>query len=263
MMRVLVTGATGMLGSNFVKNMQSRYNIYATGRENFEGNPAQNFLKYDLLSHNYNELIQWSRPDVIIHCAALTNIDYCEQNEEESLLINGESVKKLLSVCKEAKIIYISTDAVFPINRKISKESDYTAPHNIYGKSKELGEKYILEAGYPHCIVRTTPVGLNINKNKFSFLDWIISSLKNEKKISLFYDWIFSPISVWHLIDELDWFINNDISGSFHISGVEPISKYHFGKILAKELNLSINGISKTRSINGIITANINKVNGI
>ena len=95
-MRVLVTGASGMLGATLVERWKERYEVYATDRTNFDPKTDQNFLCFDLKKESYEDLMNWARPDVVIHCGALTNVDYCENHEAEALLINGQSVEKLL-----------------------------------------------------------------------------------------------------------------------------------------------------------------------
>ena len=83
MKRVLITGASGMLGANLVKLWSNKYNIFATSRSNFSDNAAKNYKIFDLKSEKYEELIEWAKPDIIVHCAAITNVDYCEENKDE------------------------------------------------------------------------------------------------------------------------------------------------------------------------------------
>ena len=70
-MRILITGASGMLGATLVEKWQNKFDIYATDKGNFANNPAKHFLIFDLLNESYKILIDWAEPDVIIHCAAV------------------------------------------------------------------------------------------------------------------------------------------------------------------------------------------------
>ena len=158
---------------------------------------------------------------------------------------NAESVKKFLEYGSDLRMILISSDSVFPDKLNMAKEVDQTMPQNVYGSSKEIAEKYILEYGNPHVVVRTTIIGKNINKQKIGFVDWIINSLQNGKKITLFYDAIFTPITIWSLSDELEWIIQNNISGVLHISSNEAISKYELGLRICKGLGFDSSLISK------------------
>ncbi len=236
-----------MLGATLVKLWNKKFKIYAIGGNNFSHNPAKNFKKFDLKTKNFKSLALWVKPDIIIHCAALTNHEYCQSNPKEAMLVNGDSVKKLIDVFPEAKLIFISTDAVFPLKTHLANEKTKTSPVTIYGKSKELGEKYFLSFSKNGCIVRTTIVGKNINPNKQGFAEWIVNSVRNGKKIVLYGDTMFTPISIWHFAKELEWIINNSTPKILHIAGREIVSKYDFGYNLCKKLNLDLNLISKGR----------------
>jgi dTDP-4-dehydrorhamnose reductase len=247
--KILVTGASGMLGACLVKFWSNKYNVFATSRSNFSDNTAKNYKIFDLKSENYGELIKWAKPDIIVHCAAITNVDYCEENPEEAMIINGESVRKLIDSAPNAKLIFISTDAVFPCQTHLVTENIRTGPKNIYGKSKEYGENFIKNSLKNNCIVRTTIIGKNINTYKQGFVDWIINSIKKGKSITLFDDVFFTPISIWHLADELEWIINNHVPKILHISGSEITTKYEFVYRLCKKMGLDTSLI-KSGSIN-------------
>lgn len=247
-MRILVTGASGMLGSNLAVELSKNHNVYGTGNSKII--ISINYQEFDLFNNCYDKLIQWSKPELIIHCAAITNGDYCEFNSWEAFKINGFSVKKLMEATHDqVKIIYISTDAVFPSSLNLARESDCKFPESVYGKSKELGEFFLTNSTRKHIIVRTTIVGINSYSNKSSFVQWILKSVKEKQPVKLFDDVLFTPISIWDFIDEVCFIINNDLFDSkvLHISGSESISKYEFGYELIKQLNLDTRYIKKGR----------------
>ncbi len=238
-MRVLITGASGMLGATLVEHYQEFMNIYATGNYDFRNNKAKNFKEFDLAEESFGELIDWAKPDVIIHCAAIINVNLCEEEKDHTLCVNGYSVKKFMDYAPKARIIYISSDAVFADEKYLATELEPPSPNNIYGKSKVLGEHFIKETEGAHCAIRTTIVGRNLNPSKQSFTEWIINTLVQDKAIDLFCDVIFTPIAIWHLAEELKWIIDNPVKGVFHVTGIEPISKYDFGFKLCKNLGLN------------------------
>jgi len=237
-MRLLITGATGMLGATLAEKWEKKFQIFTTGRESFTKLPSKHFMPFNLLSDSYDSLMNWANPDVVVHCAAITDLDYCENNIEKAMAVNAESVKKFLKYGFSTKLIFISSDAVFPNGIYMATEKNHTLPENIYGRTKEAGEKYILHSKGNHIAIRTTIVGKNINPKYRGFVEWIIHSLKNEKEISLFNDALFTPITIWHLADEIEWIINKDIKGILHVSGGQPISKYDFGKRICQALKL-------------------------
>lgn len=238
MKRVLITGASGMLGATLVKLWSKKYDVFATGHNDFPENPAKNYKVYELRSKSYAELIEWAEPEIIVHCAAITNVDYCEDNPDEAMFINGESVRKLLESAPDAKLIFISTDFVFPCQTHLVTENSPIGAENIYGKSKEYGESFIQNSTGNNCSIRLTIVGKNINTRKQGFAEWIVNSVKKGNYITLFSDVFFTPISIWHLADELEWVIANNTPKILHISGSETVTKYQFGYRLCQDLGL-------------------------
>lgn len=248
MKRILITGASGMLGATLADKWQGKFDVYGTDKDNFQNNPARNFVPFDLLDQSYDELLERAEPDVIVHCAAITNVDYCEEHPDETMAVSCESVDRFLKFAPYARLIFISSDAVFPDGIHMATEKDETGAENVYGRSKELGERFILKAGGSHCAIRTTIVGKNINPSKQGFVEWIVNSVKDGKEIALFDDVLFTPITIWHLAEELECVIESDVSRSIHIAGRDAISKYDFGRILCEKLGLNV-GLIRIDSI--------------
>ena len=248
MKNILITGASGMLGASLVNDLKDQFNIYATGNSFFKEQHTQ-FRKFDLKSDCYVEIIKWSNPDIIIHSGALTNGNFCEKNPENAFNINGISVHKFLKATNNSvKIIYISTDAVFPASLHLAKETDCISPENVYGKSKELGEFFLKKSvDRSYTIIRTTIFGLNLNPNKSGFAEWIINSANESKEFGLFTDVLFTPISIWDLAREIEFLINSDNinSESVHIAG-DLCTKFEFGHKLLVKLNISTKSLSKS-----------------
>ena len=246
MKRILITGASGMLGSSLAIDLSRSHNVFATG--NSKMSLPLNYKIFDLSNESYKELIDWSKPELIIHCAALTNGNFCQNNPFDAFNINGYATKKFLDATEDyVKIIYISTDAVFTSSLNMAKEIDCTFPDNVYGKSKELGEFFLLNSNRDYLVLRTTIVGLNTYSNKNGFIEWILNSVKAKETISLFDDVLFSPISIWDFISEINFLVNKNSYKHkiFHLAGGDVISKYDFGKLLIKSLSLDLSYIKK------------------
>jgi dTDP-4-dehydrorhamnose reductase len=246
MINVLITGCTGMLGATLSKSLLKHFKVYSTGRSKFI-NDKYNCRSFDLNEQNYDELILWSNPEIIIHCAAITNGKYCSENPAIANKINGLSIKKLIDATSTStKIIYISSDAVFSSSTIYPSEKNKTNPESVYGKSKDLGEYYLKKFSKNFNIVRTTIVGLNVFKKNESFVEWIINSNLKKQKINLFNDVKFNPISIWDFSKEIKFIIDNNINEKIlHISGSEICSKYEFGIQIIRSLNLNLDYVSE------------------
>ena len=126
-MRILVTGASGMLGSSLAVELSREHKVFGTG--NSEITLPIDYKVFDLLKESYKELIKWSQPELIIHCAALTNGNFCQNNPLDAFNLNGCTTKKLMDASDDhVKIIYISTDAVFSSSLHMAKEVDCISP---------------------------------------------------------------------------------------------------------------------------------------
>jgi dTDP-4-dehydrorhamnose reductase len=247
--RVLITGASGMLGSSLLKVWTDKFDLYATStQENLSF--AGNYKKFDLISGNYKSLIEWSKPDYIIHSAALTNGNICDANPELAMKTNGLVLNELAKVISDrCRLVYISTDAVFPSASCNSKEGDQVLPESVYGKSKELGEFFVQLRLNNYSIIRTTIVGFNQLEGRQGFTEWIVNSAKAGNSIGLFEDVKFTPISCVHLAEMMEVIIEtkkfkNEI---VHIGSSEIYSKYDFGLNLLKALGFSAENVEPNK----------------
>lgn len=234
-----------MLGSHLVEIFQKQYEVFGSGNSDFENNKCYNYKVFDLTRKSFEKLKSWVIPDIIIHCGAITNLEFCQKRPKHAMEVNAYAVKKLLDTYPTAKFILISSDAVFPERDFSAKENSTTDPLNTYGLTKEMAENFISKD--KHLIIRTTIVGLNINKGKKSLVDWILQSLQQNKVINLFEDVIFTPITIWDLGSQIRNLIEVNVSGLFHIAGKNPISKFEFGIELCRELNFNERNIIKSK----------------
>ena len=249
MKNILITGASGMLGATLVNNLKYKFNVYATSNSKQLDYDIK-YMRFNLKSLCFKSLLKWSKPEIIIHCGALTDGLYCATNPDEAFSVNGESMQKIINASdKTVKIIYISTDAVFPSSLSMANEKDQTNPESVYGKSKEMGEKLLLKSKRDYIILRTTIVGKNINSSKNGFVEWIIESVLNKQKVKLFSDVLFNPISIWSFSNEIEFLLKSDkfYNNIFHLSGIDKTTKYDFGVNLINEMNLDVNYITKSK----------------
>ena len=237
-MNILITGSCGMLGQYFCKYFEKKNNIFKISkRKIFE----DQYLSIDFLdfnNKNIRRLEKFVEPDIIIHSAALTNVDLCEKDQAIAKKINYDSTKKIIQIFKGVKIIFISSDAVF--GEKIERfENSEVSPINYYGKTKILSEDLILKQKNG-IVIRTTPIGIN-SLDKNSFVDLMYASLKSNKKINMFKNVFFNPIHSEMLINYIEKIIISKKNGIWHINGKDICTKYDFAISFCSKLGIDKN----------------------
>ena len=256
MKKILLTGYSGMLGTEIYKKLKKKYKIFVTSSKNTKG---KNLFKFDFKRNNFEKLKKWVNPDIIIHCAGETNIDFCEKNKKKCEKINLNSIKKIVKYYPKSKLIFISSDSVYS-GKKPHSENSKKKPLNFYGLLKLKSENYIKKFCKNYFILRTTPVGFVGINNKKTFTSWIVDNIKDRISLNLFTDVFFSPISVKHLTREIEYIIKNDLKGIFNVSSSDSISKYEYAKKLCDRLNLDTSLLKKTKITNIKLYAKRNNI---
>ena len=243
--KILITGSHGLLGSSLVNYLSKKYQVIAFHRDkkilvNSFKNYRVNLINFKLFKKKFNEI----KPDIVIHTAAYINIDYCEKNKKKTKELNYFFVKNLSNLCKnKTKLIFISTDQIYGQSKLKNEKSHYFNPVNYYGRNKLDSEKYIIKNNTNYINIRTNFYGINIKKNKISFVEWILDALKNNKKISLFNDYYFNPISSIELSNNISKLINKNFIGTINLGSKDYCSKYEFGYYLSKKFKYNSSNI--------------------
>jgi dTDP-4-dehydrorhamnose reductase len=246
-MRIGVTGASGMLGTALIDELTNKYEIFATSRNKGLEKEGIQWDCFDLT--NSQKLKKWlvnTAPDVVVHCAAMVNVDGCESNVDFATKLHVNTTTTIANYLDKnnKRLVYISTDSVFDGRQnRPYVESDEVNPLNIYAKTKLLGEKPVLlmENGL---VLRTNIIGWSRSDN-FSFAEWILNGLAESKPLTLFDDVMFSPLHVSNLSIIITQAIESEISGLYHCTSKDSISKFDFGIKMATVFNLSISNIKK------------------
>jgi len=230
MKKVLIIGV-GFLGSYIIKQLEKNH-IDTIGTRITSNS---RFTSLDITDkENIEKVISKHRPDCIVNCAARVDVDFLEKSPQIAYSINSEGVKNLAEVSGKynTRLVHISTDSVFDGIQGFYNENDLPNPINVYGKSKELGERHIRNFHKNHVIIRTNFYGIH-NEGKFLF-NWIVDSLKSNKHIRGFNDVIFSPVEIGNLSEIIQEFILNSFIGTVHISSYDSMSKYDFALKIAQ-----------------------------
>lgn len=229
--RILVIGS-GFLGSKLIHKLKN-LGVDVIGTHFSE--KSNNSVHLDITdSIQIENLFSSFKPNLVINCAANTQVDYLETHPELAYLINSHGASNVADECnkKSIKMIHISTDSIFDGTRGSYTENDKPNPINIYAKSKLLGEELIKKNCSNFIIIRTNFFGFN-SEGKF-LLNSIVNALKESKEFIGFYDAYFSPLEISNLSDMIIELGNSNLSGIFHLSSDNMISKYQFACEIAK-----------------------------
>lgn len=233
--KVLLTGSSGLLGSNYNFEFRNKYEIFGVYK-NYPNPEIKNQFRADLIKkEEVAKIANALTPDLIIHCAALTNLDLCEDNYSLAYETNvGATLNLLMAFNAKTRFIYISTDSVFDGTRGNYRETDLPSPLNNYAKTKLEGESEVEHNSKNYAIIRTNIFGWNRIKGE-SLAEWVYASLKIGKTIPMFTDVIFSPILVNTLSFLIDKIADTKFIGRLNIGSEGQISKYDFGLLLARK----------------------------
>src|SRR5574340_1280481 len=249
-MKFLVTGSAGLVGSQVVQDLvkleHQVYSCYGQSKPN-KGIP----VKLDLVNNdNIIQVVEDTKPDVIIHLAAMTNVDLCEKEKELALKINAKATQTLSKQAARhgSFFVYVSTDYVFDGEKGMKKESDMPSPVDYYGYSKHQGELAVQDMASSWCIARTsTPFGMHDTKKSFPI--FVAENLRAKKEISIVTDQYTSPTYVPNLSQMLIEISTRQILGVIHLAGATRISRYDMATLVAQKLGLE-KSLLKPASIN-------------
>jgi dTDP-4-dehydrorhamnose reductase len=240
-MRVLVTGASGLLGINIALEARQDHTVIGLVNTHSLRNAPFEVLTVDLLTEGRIErLLEETHPDWVIHCAALANLEACESEPALAAQINTEVPRKLaVHVARGgARLLYISTDAVFDGQRGDYSETDLPNPLSVYARTKLDGERAVMEAD-PHAIVaRVNLFGWSLT-GKRSLAEWFFNNLSAGNPVMGFTDVYFCPLLANHLAQILLEMLARELSGLFHVVSSQCSTKYEFGVALARQFGLN------------------------
>ena len=186
-------------------------------------------------------------PDVIIHCAAIVNVDECETNKRVAETLHRD-VTELLARYKSGstRFIHISTDSVFDGQKGDYTEEDMPTPINYYAKTKRDGEIVVLENNHNAVVIRTNIYGYHLEHGK-SLVEWAIDNLKQGKSIRGFTDVYFNPVYTKQLGEVIkDIIPSKYFKGILNVTAKEYCSKYEFLSRIARQFSFNTNLVVKS-----------------
>lgn len=249
-MHILITGASGLLGGNlcFIA-AQKGLDVIGLYNEHEVKIKGVKTIKADLTDNNFSSSLAF-KPEVVIHCAALTNVDLCETDKQLADKLNVKATENVLEFTKSsnARFIFISTDSIFDGTKSFHREDEKPNPLNYYAQTKVDAENLVRKY-QNHVITRTNMYGFNIQKgnSKLSFSEWLTEKFKKKEQITAFTDFYFSPLVINNLCEALIELAQSKFIGTINIAGDGRISKYEFALIFAKVFGFDKSLVVPTR----------------
>jgi dTDP-4-dehydrorhamnose reductase len=253
--RILVTGANGLLGQKLTAILQRDPAVHTIAT-------SKGKLSYDLEKGTHleldisdasqvNQVLQETRPEIVINTAAMTQVDLCETERELCWKSNVEAVKHLIASCQKANIhlIHVSTDFIFDGTRGPLDETEKPAPVNFYGESKLEAEKLLQNSSISWCILRTVLVyGVTRDMSRSNIVLWVKKSLEEGKAIQVVNDQWRTPTLAEDLAEGCYLAAKKKAKGIYHISGKDLLSPYDIAIQTAEFFKLDKSLISPSDS---------------
>ncbi|QRR03379.1 SDR family oxidoreductase [Dyadobacter sandarakinus] len=252
--KILITGSNGLLGQKLVQLLAADPEVEtiatASGTNRLPFQENYQFMEMDITDpFRVEEVIGHVRPDVVIHGAAMTNVDQCELEKEACWKANVKGTEHIVHACGRygAFLLHVSTDFIFDGSAGPYAETDEPNPVNFYGWSKLAAEKAVMHAGISWAIARTVLVyGVAHDMSRSNIILWVKKSLEARKPIQVVTDQLRTPTLAEDLAIGCQLIARGKAEGIFHISGKDFLTPYEMAIMTADYFNLDKSLISPT-----------------
>lgn len=262
MTRILVTGASGLLGLNLALKLAENHDVTGVIHQpELNGTPFEVLVTDLSIPGEAEWVLEHCLPEVIFHCAAMAIVDDCEKDPTRALSVNADLPGRLARMAAEidARFIHISTDAVFDGIKGGYREEDAPNPLSAYARTKLAGEIAAMAENPEALIARVNFYGWSLSGTR-SLAEFFFNNLSAGKEVRGFTDVMFCPMLVNDLVELLIKMNEKGLTGLYHTVSSEKISKYEFGLALAtkfgfdseliKPISVNEGGLAAVRSLN-------------
>jgi len=239
-MRLLITGASGLLGINLALEAMQEHEVVGVDRGKLKSAPFK-VLKADILkTDEIHSILDLTNPDWLINCAALANLEKCDEDPIQARILNTDLPAELAVACAKRNIpfVHLSTDSVFDGTKEgVYTEEDEPSPPGVYSQTKLAGERAVQQVNLQALIARVNFFGWSLGGRR-SLGEFFVNNLSEGRNVNGFTDVIFCPMWVNHLSQTLIEMLEKNLHGLYHIVGAQAMSKYQFGVEVAKKFGL-------------------------
>ena len=242
MKRILITGVSGFLGRYVALALKDRYAVLGTYHSQAIVLDTCELTRLDLTeAQAVQATFMEFRPDVVIHTAALSDVDACERNPDAAQRVNIQGTEAIAraAVAVGARCVYISTDQVYDGVKSYYDEADAPQPLMVYGRTKLEGERRAA-AICPHTVILRLALLYGWGTStRLNFVDWLVQRLRAGQEVPLFIDQYRTPLYVVQASEAIGRLIDvPEVRGTFNLGGGERINRYDFGLKLCEVFDL-------------------------
>lgn len=243
----LVTGARGFLGTNAGVLLRGRARLIGQARTAAESGLYEEIHGLDLRdSAQIGDLVREVNPDVVLHAAAISGHETSANDPEQAYAVNVIATREIARAASDigARMVHISTDAVFAGTVGNYSENDEPEPFSYYGETKLAGEDAVRQAVEDHLVVRTNFFGWSETGRK-SVLEFFVNSLRDGQNVRGYPDFIVTSIYVRALLESIWQLGEEGAVGTLHVASSDALSKYDYGILVAERFGLDADLIAR------------------
>jgi dTDP-4-dehydrorhamnose reductase len=252
--KILITGSNGLLGQKLVELLVSKAHIEtiatARGENRLPFSKGYRYVEMDITNPEAVERVFGAeRPDVLIHTAAMTNVDQCEAEKDACWKLNVTATETLVAACAKYRTFleHVSTDFIFDGTSGPYREEDTPNPISFYGWSKYAAEKAVKTSDIEWAIARTVLVyGIAHDMSRSNIILWVKKSLEEGKAIQVVTDQFRTPTLAEDLAMGCFLIAEQEAKGIYHISGKDFLTPYQMALAVADYFGLDASLISPT-----------------
>lgn len=248
---IIITGATGFLGSHLLHACDPNL-VIGTFHKNRPDDDGYAYIPLDLENlDSFAAEVNAFRPRVLVHAAAQSNLDWCENNPELAWQVNADAPVRLAEICANlgCRYLFVSSDMVFDGEAGYYGEGDMAKPISLYGRAKHAAEVGVLAVNPDALVARVALIyGIPVAVGRgSSFLNWLLSRLDAGETVPVFIDQFRTPVFVGELARTLLTLAEIKFAGIVHVGGPERLDRYTFAQYVCRFFDYDQRLLRKTR----------------